>query len=56
MTQLKKDKEKEKKCNSLKTILRNKNSWGAWLAQLVEHESLDLGVVSSSSMLGTQIT
>ena len=30
--------------------------WGTWLAQLVEHWSLDLEVVSSSPMLGVEIT
>ena len=25
--------------------------WGAWLAQVVEHGTLDLGVVSSSPMM-----
>ena len=30
--------------------------WGAWLAQSEEHVSLDLGVVSSSPMLGVEIT
>ena len=29
---------------------------GAWLAQLVEHRTLDLGVVSSTPMLGTETT
>ena len=28
---------------------------GAWLAQSVEHETLDLEVVSSSPMLGVEI-
>ena len=28
----------------------------AWLAQSVEHATLDLSVVSSSSMLGVEIT
>ena len=28
---------------------------GAWLAQLVEHATLDLGVMSSSSMLGIEL-
>ena len=30
--------------------------WGAWLAQLVEHAALDLGILSSSPTLGTEIT
>ena len=29
---------------------------GAWLAQLVEHATLDLGVVSMSPTLGVEIT
>ena len=29
---------------------------GAWLAQLVEHVTLDLRVVNSSPMLGIEIT
>ena len=29
---------------------------GAWLAQLVEHVTLDLGVVSSSPTMGVDIT
>ena len=29
---------------------------GAWLAQLVEHVTLDLGVVSLSPTLGVEIT
>ena len=31
-------------------------SGGAWLAQLEEHATLDLGVVSSSPMLSVKIT
>ena len=30
--------------------------WGAWLAQLVAHVTLDLRVVSSNTMLGAEIT
>ena len=30
--------------------------WGTWLAQSEEHMSLDLRVVSSSPMLGVEIT
>ena len=30
--------------------------WGAWLAQSVESAALDLGVLSSSPMLGVAIT
>ena len=37
-------------------ILYRMKFWGTWLAQLVEHETLDLGVVSSSSMLDVEIT
>ena len=34
----------------------SRNSWwGTWLAQSVEHVTLDLGVVSSNPMLGTEI-
>ena len=29
---------------------------GTWLAQLVEHETLDLGVVGSNPALGIEIT
>ena len=36
--------------------LQIKNAWDARLAQLVEHVTLDLGVVSSSPMLGVEIT
>ena len=32
------------------------NSGDAWLAQLVEHTTLDLGVVGSSPTLGVEIT
>ena len=31
-------------------------SWGAWLAQLVEHVTFDLGVMSLNPMLGAEIT
>ena len=30
--------------------------WGAWLALLAEHVTLDLGVVSLSPTLGVEIT
>ena len=30
--------------------------WGTWLVQLLEHETLDLSVVGSSTMLGVEIT
>ena len=30
--------------------------WGTWLAQSIEHVTLDLGVVSSSPTLGIEIT
>jgi len=33
-----------------------KEYWGAWLAQSVEHTTLDLGVVSSSPTLGVEVT
>ena len=31
-------------------------SWGAWLAQLVEYATLGLRIVSSSPTLGIEIT
>ena len=37
-------------------MLKNISVWGAWLVQLVEHEILGLGVVSSSPTLGIDIT
>ena len=40
-----------KKTNKQKT-----NKTGTWLAQLVEHTILDLGVMSLSSTLGVEIT
>jgi len=39
-----------------KPVLTNIESWGAWLAQLVEHATLDLRVVNSSPMLSIEIT
>ena len=30
------------------------NYWGTWLAQLVEHTTLDLRVMSSSSMVDVE--
>ena len=36
--------------------LKEDADWGAWLAQSVECATLDLGVVSSSSMVGVEIT
>ena len=30
--------------------------WGTWLAQSVEHATLDLGILSLSPMLGVEIT
>ena len=45
-----KQKEKEK-------ILKDhvfRRKWGAWLTQLVEHLTIDLGVVSASPMLGME--
>lgn len=35
---------------------QNDQARGAWLAQSVEHETLDLGVVSSSPTLGAEMT
>lgn len=39
-----------------KNIIKNKISWAAWLGQSVECVTLDLRVVSSSPMLGVEIT
>ena len=36
--------------------LRENNYGGAWLAQLVEHVTLDLGIVSSSPTIGIEPT
>lgn len=46
----------EKPCSmTIQVYLQNPHTdhviWGAWLAQLVEHATLDLRVVSSSLML-----
>ena len=38
------------------TDTEKSNHRGAWLAQSVEHATLDLEVVSSSPMLDTEIT
>ena len=38
-----------------KFIFKNSSIWGAWLAQLVEHVTLYLKVVSLSSMLGSKV-
>ena len=35
---------------------KNRQNRGTWLAQLVEHVTLDLRVVSSSPMVGVEIT
>ena len=35
---------------------KKKRKWGACLAQLEEHVTIDLGVVSSSPTLGAEIT
>ena len=42
---------------SLKRILQTLKMvfWGTWLTQLEEHATLDLGVVSSSPMMGAEI-
>ena len=32
------------------------DSWGAWLDQWVEHETLDVGVISLSPMFGAEMT
>ena len=39
-----------------RVYFRRDDIWGAWLAQSVEHATLDLEVVSSSSTLGVEIT
>ena len=36
--------------------LKSRSSWGAWLAQLVEHVTLDLGFVSLSLTLWEEMT
>ena len=36
--------------------LRDSNTWAAWKAQSEERATLDLGVVSSSPMLGLEIS
>ena len=36
--------------------VKNGRSKGAWLAPSVEHAALDLKVVSSSAMLGVELT
>ena len=38
------------------TNLIKTQSWGTWLALSVEHVTLDLGVLSSSPMLGIELT
>ena len=40
----------------LQKPIKEKDFGGTWLTQSVEHVTLDLGVVSSSSMLGVEIT
>ena len=37
-------------------ISKSKIWWGTWLAQSVEHRTLDLRVMSSSLMLGIELT
>ena len=37
------------------THVNNISHSGAWVAQLVEHATLDLGVMGSSPMLGAEI-
>lgn len=41
---------------TLPTSIKNFNKQGTWLAQVVEHETPGLGVVSSSPRLGVEIT
>ena len=36
--------------------IESQSNWGIWLAQLVEHVTLDLGVLSLSSPLDAEIT
>ena len=36
-------------------VLSSNNQRGTWVTQLVEHATLDLGVVSLSPMLGIEI-
>lgn len=35
--------------------LKKHKNWGAWLAESVEHVTLDLGVLSASPMLGAEL-
>ena len=43
-------------CCEPKTALKIELDWGTWLAQSVEHVTLDLRVVSSCPTLGVKIT
>lgn len=40
----------------LKFNINLKSHWNAWLAQPIEHATLDLGVMSSSPTLGVEMT
>ena len=40
----------------LKLFIKDVDNQGTWLTQLVEHATLDLGVVSLNPMLGIEIT
>ena len=42
--------------NSIWRALRTRDLWGTWLAQLEEHMTLDFKVVSSSPILGVEIS
>jgi len=43
-------------CMTLLVFLSVVNPLGTWLAQSVECETLDLGVINSNSMLGVEVT
>ena len=45
----------ERKLLEQTVAYKSGNLWGAWLAQLVERMTLDLGVMSLSFMLGVEI-
>ena len=44
-----------RKCPDRDMLFKNYSKKGSWLAQLVEHSALDLGVVSRSPTLGVEI-
>ena len=43
-------------CDSINIKLKTGQNLGAWLAWSVEHAALDLGVASSSPVLGIELT